>query len=58
MPVDYGASACFLISFGQTHLMVYPPGRYRITDLFKIGLPVSVTYSVAVLLITLLVFPF
>nr|WP_289109909.1 SLC13 family permease [uncultured Halomonas sp.] len=59
MAVAYGASACFLIPFGyQTHLMVYSPGRYKITDFFKIGLPVSLTYSAAVLLITPLVFPF
>ena len=59
MAVAYGASACFLIPFGyQTHLMVYSPGRYRIADFLKIGLPVSVTYSTAVLVITPLVFPF
>jgi di/tricarboxylate transporter len=59
MAVAYGASACFLIPFGyQTHLMVYSPGRYRITDFLKIGLPVSVTYSAAVLVITPLIFPF
>ena len=59
MAVAYGASACFLIPFGyQTHLMVYSPGRYKITDFLKIGLPVSLTYSAAVLLITPLVFPF
>ncbi|WP_422101649.1 SLC13 family permease [Vreelandella sp.] len=59
MAVAYGASACFLIPFGyQTHLMVYSPGRYKITDFFKIGLPVSLTYSAAVLLITPWVFPF
>ncbi|WP_404472048.1 SLC13 family permease [Vreelandella venusta] len=59
MAVAYGASACFLIPFGyQTHLMVYSPGRYKITDFLNIGLPVSLTYSAAVLLITPLVFPF
>lgn len=59
MAVAYGASACFLIPFGyQTHLMVYSPGRYKITDFLKIGLPVSITYSAAVLVITPLVFPF
>ncbi|WP_083006133.1 SLC13 family permease [Halomonas sp. GT] len=59
MAVAYGASACFLIPFGyQTHLMVYSPGRYKITDFFKIGLPVSLTYSAAVLVITPMVFPF
>ncbi|MGO3784460.1 MAG: SLC13 family permease [Vreelandella alkaliphila] len=59
MAVAYGASACFLIPFGyQTHLMVYSPGRYKMTDFFKIGLPVSLTYSAAVLVITPMVFPF
>lgn len=59
MAVAYGASACFLIPYGyQTHLMVYSPGRYRIKDFLKIGLPVSLTYSTGVLVLTPLVFPF
>ncbi|XKF16249.1 SLC13 family permease [Halomonas sp. BLK-85] len=59
MAVAYGASACFLIPFGyQTHLMVYSPGRYRISDFLKTGLPVSLVYSAAVLTLTPLVFPF
>ena len=59
MAVAYGASACFLIPFGyQTHLMVYSPGRYRLLDYVKTGLPVSIAYSAAVLVLTPLVFPF
>ena len=59
MAVAYGASACFLIPYGyQTHLMVYSPGRYRISDFLKTGLPVSLTYSAGVLVLTPLVFPF
>ena len=59
MAVAYGASACFLIPYGyQTHLMVYSPGRYRISDFLKVGLPVSLTYSAGVLLLTPWVFPF
>lgn len=59
MAVAYGASACFLIPFGyQTHLMVYSPGRYRLQDYLKTGLPVSIMYSVTVILITPWVFPF
>lgn len=59
MAVAYGASACFLIPYGyQTHLMVYSPGRYRMSDFLRVGLPVSLTYSAAVLLLTPLVFPF
>lgn len=59
MAVAYGASACFLIPYGyQTHLMIYSPGRYRIKDFLKMGLPVSLTYSAGVLVLTPLVFPF
>ncbi len=59
MAVAYGASACFLIPYGyQTHLMVYSPGRYSMGDFLRVGLPVSLTYSAAVLLLTPLVFPF
>ncbi|MDR9439416.1 MAG: SLC13 family permease [Halomonas sp.] len=59
MAVAYGASACFLIPYGyQTHLMVFSPGRYQIRDFLKTGLPVSLAYSAAVLVLTPLVFPF
>jgi di/tricarboxylate transporter len=59
MAVAYGASACFLIPFGyQTHLMVYSPGRYRLQDYVKTGLPVSLAYSAGVLVLVPLVFPF
>lgn len=59
MAVAYGASACFLIPFSyQTHLMVYSPGRYRVADFIKMGLPVSVVYSALVLTLTPLMFPF
>ena len=56
--VAYGASAGFLIPFGyQTHLMVMSPGRYRMADFLRAGLPVSVTYSTVVLALTPLFFP-
>jgi len=59
MVVAYGASAGFLMPFGyQTHLMVYSPGRYRIRDFFRAGLPVSVAYSACVLLLVPVFFPF
>lgn len=59
MAVAYGASACFLIPYGyQTHLMVYSPGRYKVSDFLKTGLPVSLTYSAGVLVLTPMVFPF
>jgi len=58
MVVAYGASACFLVPFGyQTHLMVMSPGRYRVTDFFRAGLPLSLTYSMVVLMLTPIFFP-
>lgn len=59
MVVAYGASAGFLVPFGyQTHLMVYSAGRYRMHDFLRAGLPVSISYSVVVLALVPLVFPF
>jgi len=59
MVVAYGASACFLMPSGyQTHLMVYSPGRYRLMDFVRAGLPISVLYSAAVLVLVPRVFPF
>lgn len=59
MVVAFGASACFLMPSGyQTHLMVYSPGRYRVTDFWKAGLPISLLYSAGVLLLVPRVFPF
>ncbi len=59
MIVAYGASAGFLVPFGyQTHLMVYSAGRYRMSDFFRVGLPVSVVYSAGVLLLVPVMFPF
>ena len=59
MAVAYGARACFILPFGyQTHLMVYSPGCYTMRDYLRTGIPVSLTYSALVLLLTPLVFPF
>jgi di/tricarboxylate transporter len=59
LAVAYGASASFLTPFGyQTNLMVYTPGQYRFMDYVRMGLPVSLVYSVTVLGLTPLFFPF
>ncbi|WP_041543151.1 SLC13 family permease [Oceanimonas sp. GK1] len=59
MAVAFGASACFLVPFGyQTHLMVYSPGRYRVMDYIRTGLPISLLYSAGVLVLVPLFFPF
>lgn len=58
MMVAYGASACFLMPFSyQTHLMVYSPGRYRLSDYVRAGLPISLVYSLMVILLVPAVFP-
>ncbi len=59
MAVAYGASASFLTPYAyQTNLMVYSPGRYRLTDYLRAGLPLLVLYSLAVLALVPLFFPF
>jgi di/tricarboxylate transporter len=59
MAVAYGASASFLTPYGYTtNLMVQNLGGYRLADYFRAGLPLSLVYSVAVLTLIPLVFPF
>jgi len=59
MAVAYGASASFISPFGyQTNLMVYSVGGYTLKDFVRIGLPVSLGYALAALLLIPLVFPF
>jgi len=59
MAVAYGASASFLTPFGyQTNLMVQNLGGYHLRDFVRAGLPLSVAYSVTVLVLLPVVFPF
>jgi di/tricarboxylate transporter len=59
MAVAYGASASFLTPYGySTNLMVQNLGGYELRDYFRAGLPLSVVYSVIVIFLTPLVFPF
>ncbi|UHQ54777.1 SLC13 family permease [Microbulbifer sp. YPW16] len=59
MAVAYGASASFLTPFGyQTNLMVQNLGGYHLRDFVRAGMPLTVAYSVTVLLLLPLVFPF
>ena len=59
MAVAFGASASFISPFGyQTNLMVYSAGNYQLKDYIKVGVPMSVVYSVTVLLLIPIVFPF
>ncbi|KZN68152.1 potassium transporter TrkA [Pseudoalteromonas luteoviolacea S4060-1] len=59
MAVAFGASASFISPFGyQTNLMVYSAGNYRIRDYVTVGVPLSIIYSITVLTLIPMVFPF
>jgi di/tricarboxylate transporter len=59
MAVAYGASASFLTPYGYTtNLMVQNLGGYSLQDYFRAGLPLSIAYSLAVIFLLPLVFPF
>ena len=59
MAVAYGASASFLTPYGYTtNLMVQNLAGYEFRDYVRAGLPVSIVYTVAVIFLIPLVFPF
>ena len=59
MAVAYGASASFLTPYGYTtNLMVQNLAGYRFRDYVRAGLPVSIVYTIAVIYLIPLVFPF
>jgi len=59
MAVAYGASASFLTPYGYTtNLMVQNLGGYEFRDYLRAGLPLSIVYSITVITMIPLVFPF
>lgn len=59
MAVLFGASASFISPYGyQTNLLVYSVGNYRLLDYLRIGIPISLVYSVLVLTLIPYFFPF
>ncbi|UYI47381.1 SLC13 family permease [Vibrio natriegens] len=59
MAVLFGASASFISPYGyQTNLLVYSVGNYKLTDYVRIGVPISIVYSVLVLTLIPVFFPF
>ena len=59
MAVAFGASASFLTPYGYTtNLMVQNLGGYTMRDYFRMGLPLSITYSVLVLFLIPRIYPF
>ncbi len=59
MAVAFAASGSFISPYGyQTNVMVYNAGNYKLTEFIKFGIPVSLLYSVVVLVMIPIVFPF
>lgn len=59
MAVAYGASASFILPYGyQTNLMVFSVGGYDMKTFMKSGVIISFIYSLLVLSLIPLVFPF
>ncbi|MGL6490615.1 SLC13 family permease [Aeromonas veronii] len=59
LAVLFGASSSFILPYGyQTNLMVYAAGNYRMPDYLKLALPVSLAYSLGVIVMVPLLFPF
>ncbi|UJF18005.1 SLC13 family permease [Vibrio sp. SS-MA-C1-2] len=47
MAIAFGGSASFITPYGyQTNLMVFNLGEYSLGDFIKVGLPVSIVYSI------------
>lgn len=59
MAVVFGASASFISPYGyQTNLMVFNAGNYRFSDFVRLGLPLSLLYSLIVIFMVPIIFPF
>ena len=59
MAVAYGASASFLTPYGYTtNLMVQNLGGYNFRDYLRAGLPMSIVYSICVIVLIPVMFPF
>jgi di/tricarboxylate transporter len=57
--IAVAASAGFATPLGyQTHLMVYGPGGYRLTDFLRIGLPLDLLVMAVAVALTPLAYPF
>jgi di/tricarboxylate transporter len=59
MAIAFAASGSFMSPYGyQTNIMVFNAGNYTLRDFVKFGLPITLTYSVVVLIMIPIVFPF
>lgn len=59
LAVIFGASASFISPYGyQTNLMVMSAGNYQFIDYLRLGLPLSLLYSIIVISLVPILFPF
>ncbi|MNC60629.1 Sodium-dependent dicarboxylate transporter SdcS [compost metagenome] len=59
LAVLFGASSSFILPYGyQTNLMVYAAGNYKMPDYLRLAVPVSLAYSLGVIVMVPLLFPF
>lgn len=59
MAVAFGAAASFITPYGyHVNLMVYSTGNYKPVDFLRLGLPLSIIYSILVLLLIPVFFKF
>lgn len=59
MAVAFAASGSFISPYGyQTNVMVYNAGNYQLKDFVRFGLPISLIYSVTVIVVIPIVYPF
>jgi di/tricarboxylate transporter len=59
MAVAFGASGSFISPYGyQTNVMIYNAGNYTLRDFVKFGAPISLLYSISMVIMIPLVFPF
>lgn len=59
MAVAFAASGSFISPYGyQTNVMVYNAGNYQLKDFVRFGLPVSLVYSITVILVIPMIYPF
>jgi di/tricarboxylate transporter len=57
MMVAVAASCSYLTPLEPSCLMVYGPGRYRFSDFFKVGLPLTVLIYAAAILMVPVIWP-
>jgi di/tricarboxylate transporter len=59
MAVAFAASGSFISPYGyQTNVMVFNASDYKLIDIIRFGVPISLVYSLVILTLLPKVFPF